>query len=184
MADDKFLEEIIIAGFGGQGVLSMGMLLAYAGMIENLNVAFLPSYGPEMRGGTANCNVVLSGDPVGSPVVDQADTLIVMNAPSLDKFEEHVRPGGIVLVNSSLIDRKVSRKDVKDYYFPVNEAANELGGSKVANIVMLGAYMAIKGFPQKSSILESFLKVFGENKKKFLPLNEQALLKGQSLAAP
>ncbi|MDR1893484.1 MAG: 2-oxoacid:acceptor oxidoreductase family protein [Spirochaetales bacterium] len=181
MKDQGFLEEIIIAGFGGQGVLSAGMILAYAGMLEGKNVAWLPSYGPEMRGGTANCNVVLSDDPVGSPVVSQADTLIVMNGPSLDKFENHVRPGGIIIVNSSLIERKVSRKDVTAYYFPLNDAAAELGSAKAANIVLLGAYMALKGFPQKPAVLESFLKVFGEGKKKFLPINEQALLKGQSL---
>ena len=182
MAKDKLLEEVIVAGFGGQGVLSVGMLLAYAAMLEGKNVAWLPSYGPEMRGGTANCSVVLSDDPVGSPVVSEADTLIVMNGPSLDKFEASVKPGGIILVNSSLVEKKVSRKDVTVHYFPVNDAASDMGNLKVANMIILGAYVALKKFPNTEAVLKSFLKVFGENKKHLLPLNEEALAKGAALA--
>ena len=182
MVKTKMLEEVIVAGFGGQGVLSVGMLMAYSGMIEGKNVAWLPSYGPEMRGGTANCSVVISDDLVGSPVVAEADTLIAMNGPSLDKFESQVKPGGLILVNSSLVERKVKRSDVKAFYFPVNDVASELGNLKVANMVMLGAYMALKEFPPREAVLKSFLKVFGENKKHLLPLNEQALQKGGDLA--
>ncbi|MBI9102641.1 MAG: 2-oxoacid:acceptor oxidoreductase family protein [Spirochaetales bacterium] len=183
MADKKIMEELIIAGFGGQGVLSIGKLLAYAGMIEGLNVAWFPSYGPEMRGGTANCNVVLSTDPVGSPVVSEADTLIAMNGPSLEKFEDSVKPGGCIFVNSSLISQKVKRDDVKVYYLDVNDQAIELGNDRVANMVMLGSYMKVKSFPSKEATLESFLKVFGERKKDLLPLNEKALDMGASLIA-
>jgi len=182
MVKTKMLEEVIVAGFGGQGVLSVGMLMAYSGMIEGKNVAWLPSYGPEMRGGTANCSVVISDDLVGSPVVAEADTLIAMNGPSLDKFESQVKPGGLILVNSSLVERKVKRTDVKAFYFPVNDVASDLGNLKVANMVMLGAYMTLKEFPPREAVLKSFLKVFGENKKHLLPLNEQALQKGGDLA--
>lgn len=174
-------EEIIVAGFGGQGVLAMGRLMAYAGMIQGKNVSWLPSYGPEMRGGTANCNVILSDELVGCPVISQATCLIAMNGPSLDKFESAVVPGGRILVNSSLIDRKVERTDVEVYYYPANDVALELGNAKATNMVMLGAYAALTGFPAKEKILESFLKVFGEGKKHLLPLNEAALTKGMEL---
>src|SRR5690554_2087593 len=119
-------ERLIIAGFGGQGVMSMGQLLTYSGMIENKNVSWLPSYGPEMRGGTANCNVIVSDGLIGSPVVTEATTAIVMNKPSLDKFEEDVVEDGNILINSSLIDKKTNRTDVKAYYVPANDIANEL----------------------------------------------------------
>jgi 2-oxoglutarate ferredoxin oxidoreductase subunit gamma len=167
-------EEIIIAGFGGQGVLSLGMLLVYAEMRENKNVSWLPSYGPEMRGGTANCNVIISDEMVGSPVISEADSLIVMNLPSLEKFENSVKPGGLILVNSDLIDKKVTRTDVTVHYLPVNVLAKEAGSDKAANVVMLGAYAAIKEFPSREFVSEAFLKVFGEKKKQFIPMNEKS----------
>ncbi len=175
-------EEIIIAGFGGQGVLSMGMLLVYAGMVEGKNVSWLPSYGPEMRGGTANCNVIISDDMVGSPVISQADTLIAMNLPSLEKFESRVKPGGRILVNSDLIDKKVSRTDVEVSYLPVNTTAMAGGGSdKAANVVMLGAYTALTGFPGKEAVFQAFHKVFGEKKAHLIPMNEEAFNEGAGL---
>ncbi len=177
-----FTEEVIFAGFGGQGVLSMGRMVAYAGMVKGMNVSWLPSYGPEMRGGTANCNVIVSDELIGSPVVAEADTLIVMNRPSLDKFESWVKPGGKILVNSSLIDRKVEREDVEAYYYPVNEVASECGNAKAANMVMLGAYIKQKGFLDEQDLLGAFVKVFGEDKKKLLPLNEKAVAEGVRLA--
>ena len=176
-----FVEEVIFAGFGGQGVLSMGKMLSYAGMMKGKNVSWLPSYGPEMRGGTANCNVILSDDLIGSPVVTDADTLVVMNRPSLDKFEKYVKPGGTILVNSSLIDKKVEREDVSAFYYPVNEVATDCGNAKAANMVMLGAYVAHKGFPTSDDLLGAFLKVFGEGKKGLLPLNEKAVAAGAAL---
>lgn len=171
-------ERIVIAGFGGQGVMSMGQLLTYAGMIENKNVSWLPSYGPEMRGGTANCNVMVSDDPIGSPIVTEATTAIVMNKPSLDKFEDDVVEGGNLFINSSLIDRKSERKDINAYYIPANELADELGNSKVANMIMLGAYVELTKVVKFESILEAFKKVFGERKAHLIPLNKQALEKG------
>lgn len=174
-------EEIIIAGFGGQGVLAMGRLLAYAAMVQGKNVSWLPSYGPEMRGGTANCNVVLSDDLVGSPVVSKATCLIVLNTPSLDKFEDSVIPGGKILVNSSLIERKVKRKDVEVHYYPVNDIALKLENLTVTNMVMLGAFSKLIGFPDKDKISESLIKVFGERKKHLFAVNESALKMGREL---
>ena len=171
--------RVICAGFGGQGVMSMGQLLTYAGMIESKEVSWLPSYGPEMRGGTANCSVTVSDKPVGSPVISgDATCAIVMNLPSLDKFESEVKTGGKILVNSSLIERKVERKDVDVYYIPANDIALELGNPKVANMIMLGAYLQTEPTVEVESILEAFKKVFGPSKEKFVPLNQIALEKG------
>ena len=171
--------RVICAGFGGQGVMSMGQLLTYAGMIEGKEVSWLPSYGPEMRGGTANCSVTVSDKPVGSPVISgDATCAIVMNLPSLDKFESEVKTGGKILVNSSLIERKVERKDIDVYYIPANDIALELGNPKVANMIMLGAYLQTEPTVEVDSILEAFKKVFGPTKEKFVPLNQMALEKG------
>jgi len=174
-------EEIIIAGFGGQGVLAMGRLMAYAGMVQGKNVSWLPSYGPEMRGGTANCNVIMSDTMVGSPVISKATCLIALNGPSLDKFEDFVRPGGKILVNSSLIDRKVKRDDVEVHYFPVNDEALKLDNVTVTNMVMLGAYSKLLGFPEEQKIVDSLIKVFGERKKHLFGVNEEALKLGRKL---
>ncbi|SCZ81678.1 2-oxoacid:acceptor oxidoreductase family protein [Acidaminobacter hydrogenoformans] len=172
-------EKVICAGFGGQGVMSMGQLMTYAGMIENKEVSWLPSYGPEMRGGTANCNVIVSDHLIGSPVItNDATAAIVMNLPSLDKFENHVKAGGMILVNSSLIVKKVARDDVNAYYIPANEIANELGNPRIANMVMLGAYLELAHPVKTDSVLEAFKKVFGESKAHLLPLNEAALRAG------
>lgn len=171
-------ERIIIAGFGGQGVMAMGQLLTYSGMIEDKNVSWLPSYGPEMRGGTANCNVTISTDPVGSPVVVEATTAIVLNKPSLDKFESSVVPGGKLFVNASLIDRKSIREDIEVYYIPANEIANDLGNSRIANMVMLGAYLEIVKPVDVDSIYKAYPKVFGEAKAHLLPINKDGLAKG------
>lgn len=171
--------RVICAGFGGQGVMSMGQLLTYAGMLEGKEVSWLPSYGPEMRGGTANCAVTVSSKPVGSPVISEdATCAIVMNLPSLDKFESEVRPGGKILVNSSLIDKKVKREDVEVFYIPANDIALELGNPRVANMVMLGAYLQTEPTVEMNSVLEAFKKVFGPSKEKFVPLNKEALEKG------
>ena len=171
-------ERVIMAGFGGQGVMSMGQLLAYAGMIENKNVSWLPSYGPEMRGGTANCNVMVSEDLIGSPIVTEATAAIVMNRPSLDKFEKDVMENGNLLINSSLIDRKTNRDNVNAYYIDANGIANDLGNNKVANMVMLGAYLELSKAVKVESIVEALKKVFGESKAHLIPLNEEALERG------
>lgn len=173
------IARVICAGFGGQGVMSMGQLLTYAGMLEGKEVSWLPSYGPEMRGGTANCAVTVSDKPVGSPLINgDATCTIAMNVPSLDKFEVDVEPGGKILVNSSLIERKVERTDVDAYYINANELAAELGNPKVANMIMLGAYLELSKTVEVDSVLEAFKKVFGPSKEKFVPLNKEALLKG------
>ncbi|MBQ9505984.1 MAG: 2-oxoacid:acceptor oxidoreductase family protein [Clostridia bacterium] len=130
--------EILIAGFGGQGVLFAGKFLAYKGLIEDRQVSWLPSYGPEMRGGTANCSVILSDDPVGSPIVSKPSVLMAMNLPSLDKYEKDVLPGGKIFVDSTLISRKVERTDVDVYYIPSTQLAREIGAPTLANMVMTG----------------------------------------------
>ncbi len=172
-------EKVIVAGFGGQGVMAIGKLLAYAGMLEDKQVSWLPSYGPEMRGGTANCDVIVSDRMVGSPIItDDATSAVIMNLPSLDKFESHVVKDGNLFVNESLIERKSKRDDIKTYYIPANEIAQKLGNAKAANMVMLGAYLEITKAVKPETIIEAFTKVFGEDKASFIPLNKEALKKG------
>lgn len=170
--------EIICAGFGGQGVLLMGQIIAYAGMLEEKNVSWMPSYGPEMRGGTANCCVIVSDEPVGSPVVTEADAVIVLNKPSLDKFEKSLKPGGSLFINSSLIDKKATRSDVMVHYIPVNDIAAEIGNARVANIVMLGAYIASSGTVSKESVIKAVEHVLGKSKAHLIPVNEKAFDEG------
>jgi 2-oxoglutarate ferredoxin oxidoreductase subunit gamma len=172
-------QKVIMAGFGGQGIMAIGKLLAYAGMIEEKHVTWMPSYGPEMRGGTANCAVVVSDDEVGSPLISKDGTAaIVMNLPSLSKFEKELVPGGKLIINKSLIDVEPTRKDLDVYYVSANELAMELGNAKVANMVMLGAYIELTKIVDVESVLHAFLKVFGENKTHLVPLNKDAMAKG------
>jgi len=172
------LERDIFAGFGGQGVLLMGQLLAQAALDENCQVAWLPSYGPEMRGGTANCSVTVSDKPVASPIIDHPTSLIVMNRPSLDKFEDALVPGGKLFINSSIIDRKATRTDIEVYYVPCNEIALELGSPKVANIVMLGAYIEQTKCVEAESIIGALQHKLGERKAHLIPVNRKALEAG------
>jgi len=130
--------QILIAGFGGQGILFSGKFLAYKGLMEDLQVSWLPSYGPEMRGGTANCNVILSDDPVGSPIITEPDVLIAMNLPSLQKYVDTVVPGGQIYVDSSLIDAKVERTDVDVFYIPATQMAKDAQISSLANMIIIG----------------------------------------------
>jgi 2-oxoglutarate ferredoxin oxidoreductase subunit gamma len=174
------LEEIIIAGFGGQGVMSMGQLLAYAGMLEGKHVSWLPSYGPEQRGGTANCAIVVSDEPVGSPVVSRPSAAIILNNPSFDKFEPHIRPGGLLILNSSLVSRKTARKDVKVIEVKATHLANELGNSQVANMILLGTYLANTPFISLHSVVYSLNKVLSPEKSHLIELNMKALEKGAS----
>lgn len=172
-------QKVIMAGFGGQGIMAIGKLLAYAGMLESRNVTWMPSYGPEMRGGTANCAVVISDDEVGSPLISKDGTsAIVMNLPSMTKFENELVPGGKLIINKSLIDIKPTRTDIEAYYVNANELAMELGNAKVANMVMLGAYLELSKTIETESVLKAFVKVFGEEKSHLVPLNKEALLKG------
>ena len=134
-------KEFIFAGFGGQGMLLIGKFLAMACMLDGKHVSWLPSYGPEMRGGTANCSVIVSDAPVASPLVDKADVVVAMNRPSLDKFESHVKPGGTLVINSSLIDRKAERDDIDVVYCDATRIAEEVGNPKGANVAILGALL-------------------------------------------
>ena len=171
--------RVICAGFGGQGVMSMGQLLTYAGMIEGKEVSWLPSYGPEMRGGTANCSVTVSDKPIGSPIISgDATCAIIMNLPSLEKFEQEIEPGGILLINSSLIHQKPKRDDINSYYIPANELSQELGGTKFANMIMLGAYLKLTNTVEVESVLEAFKKVFGPKKEKYLGVNRESIKLG------
>ncbi|MDA8210759.1 MAG: 2-oxoacid:acceptor oxidoreductase family protein [Clostridia bacterium] len=172
------LQEIIMAGFGGQGIMSMGQLLTYAGMLENKHVAWIPSYGPEMRGGTANCGVTISDREISSPVIFEPTAAIIMNRPSLDKFELTVKPGGFILVNSSLIEQKVQRTDIKACYIPANELAEGLGSSRVSGMVILGALLELTKVVSFDSVEESLKKVLPEYRYNLIPLNRQALEKG------
>lgn len=175
-------EKIICAGFGGQGVMAMGQMLTYAGMIEDKQVSWLPSYGPEMRGGTANCNVIVSESLIGSPIItDNATCAIVMNLPSLDKFESDVLKGGRLLINSSLIEKKSDRDDIEIFYIPANEIANELGNARVANMVMLGAYIELTKAVNVESLHKALMKVFGERKAHLMDVNKEALRRGAEL---
>lgn len=174
--------RIIIAGFGGQGVLMLGKLLAYAGMKEGKNVTWLPSYGPEMRGGTANCNVIISDDLIGAPIVTEATCVIVMNLPSLDRFEPFAQPGGWLLVNSSLIPRAPTRTDVQVLTIPVNDLAQQQGSPRVANVVMLGAYLALAQAVEKASIVAAIEDVLGTGKRHLLGINLNALEAGMAFA--
>ena len=176
------LDEIIIAGFGGQGVLLMGRLIAYAGMLEGKKVAWLPSYGTEMRGGTANCRVIICSDDVASPVVTNPKTLIAMNKPSLDKFEPEVETGCTIIINQSLISQDVKRNDVQVLKVPANEIANELGNIRVANMVALGAYLAAKKSIKVESIIKALEDTLGKKSKKIVELNKKAIEKGGELA--
>ena len=174
------IEKNIFAGFGGQGVLLMGQLLAAAAMHEGKHTTWVPSYGPEMRGGTANCSVILSDKEIDSPMVTRPTALIVMNRPSLEKFEDTVVPGGSIFVNSSMINIKVKRTDVNAYYVPCTEIATELGNPKVSNMIMLGAYIGKSKCVDIETVLEALLEKLGERKAKLIPLNREALKRGAS----
>ena len=175
-------KQIIISGFGGQGGLAIGKNLAEAGMDEGLNVTWAPSYGPEMRGGTANCSVIVSDDPVASPLVDKADVIVAMNRPSLDKFEEHVKPGGVLVINSSIIDRKAVRDDITVVYCDANGIAESIGNPKGANVAILGATLAKAPVTSVDSMMEAIRIELGEKKARFLEGNKKALLAGMEAA--
>ena len=173
-------KEIIISGFGGQGGLAIGKNLAEAGMAEGLNVTWAPSYGPEMRGGTANCSVVLSDKPVGSPVFAHPTELIALNEPSLAKFEAGVQPNGTVFINSDVVTDKVSRSDLAAYYVPCSKNAEEVGNPKVSNMVMLGAYVAVTKVLKPETIENMIEEMFAGPKAKFIPLNIEAFHRGMA----
>lgn len=172
--------EIILAGFGGQGILLIGKLLAYAGMKAGREVTWMPAYGPEMRGGTCNCTVVLSDRPIGSPISKSPHGLIALNLPSLDKFEETVRPGGIIVVNTSLINRLPRRSDLTVVAVPANEMAIECGSAKAANMVALGAYLGASGIARLEQMKVIVAEAFAA-KPALVAVNHEALSRGFAL---
>jgi len=176
----KYL-DVIIAGFGGQGVLLIGNLLAYAGMREKLNVTYIPVYGVEMRGGTANCTVVLSSDEIGSPIITRPKSLIVMNRPSLDKFQPMLVDGGIQLVNASLVDAELVEKPgrVTSLMIPANELADKVGNARAVNTIMLGAYVAATGAVKLKTVEDCLSAVMAP---KIVPINITALRAGAEYA--
>lgn len=167
--------QITIAGFGGQGLLFAGKVLAYAGLLEGRELSWLPSYGPEMRGGTANCNVILSDSPVGSPIVQNPNILMVMNGPSLDKYEKDITPNGMAFVDSALITRKLERTDVKACYVPASQLAVEMGVPTLANMILLGALVRSTGCVKVENLENALRKTVPAKKSDLIDLNLKAL---------
>ena len=174
------MKEIVFAGSGGQGVLTAGLIISDIAATEGINVTWVPSYGSAMRGGTANCSVVLSDKPVGSPVFNTSSELIALNEPSLEKFESGVLPGGCVFVNSDVVTDKVHRTDLTAYYIPCGQIADEVGNSKVSNMVMLGAYVAATKILKPETIETMIHEMFTGSKAKFVPLNIEAFKRGMA----
>ncbi len=174
--------QLLIAGFGGQGVLFAGKFIAYKGLMEEKEVSWLPSYGPEMRGGTANCSVILSDDPVGSPIVSNPDVLIAMNLPSLDKYEDATVSGGFIFIDSTLIGRKVERSDVKAFYIPATKMANEAGIPTLANMIMMGKMIKETGLVRFDDVIDTLKKIVSAKRANLLDANIKALEAGYNYA--
>lgn len=173
--------EIIVAGFGGQGVLFAGLVLAHAGMNAGRNVAWIPSYGPEMRGGTANCTVIVSDEEIGSPIVSRPSAVIVMNEPSLAKYAPKVKAGGTLVVNTSLVTSRTERSDIRVIEVPANSLAQELGNDKVANMVILGALLAAEEILPMGAVEEALVETLGPEKAHLVEPNGAALRRGAEL---
>jgi len=171
-------EEIIIAGFGGQGVLSMGKILSYSGIMQNQEVSWMPSYGPEMRGGTANVTVIVSDERVSSPILTEFDTAIVLNQQSMDKFEETVKPGGYLLYDPNGISRNPERKDINIFKINGAKLASEMGNTKIFNMVVLGAFLKMRPIVKLENVIKGLKKSIPERYHSLLPLNEEAISKG------
>ena len=171
---------MVFAGFGGQGVLFAGKVVAYAGLIEGRELSWLPSYGPEMRGGTANCSVCLSDEAIGSPLVTNPNVLVAMNRPSLDKFVNDVEPGGVILLDSSLIDVKVEREDVTTYYVPASKLAEENGLKGLANIILIGKLFKEVGFCAEETLDKALQKCIPARKADMLGFNRKAIELGRA----
>ena len=170
--------ELIIAGFGGQGVLLTGQIVVEAAVLESREVVWTPAYGPEMRGGPAFCTVIISSEAIGSPLVAHPDTAIIMDQPSLPKYQGQVRPGGILLLNSSLVTLREPRRDVTYYAIRANHLAEEIGDVRIANMVMLGAFVRLTGLVRQESILQALRATLPPRRRHLLPLNERALTAG------
>ena len=172
------MQEIILAGFGGQGILSMGKFIAMSGLEENKNVSWLPSYGPEMRGGTANCNVIVAEEEVGSPIINKATAIIVMNQPSLEKFEDYLLPGGVAILDSSLVPVMPKRTDVSVYAIPATEMAYEMGNATFAGVILLGKLIEVTGVVSKESFEKALYKILPPKRHGMIPDEMKALEAG------
>ena len=170
--------EILLAGFGGQGILFAGKFLAYKGLLEGKQISWLPSYGPEMRGGTANCSVIISDTPIGSPIVSKPDVLLVMNLPSLDKYEDAVKPGGKIFVDSTLIERKVRRTDVDVYYVPATQMANQMNAPTLANMILTGKVIRESGAVETEGLDAALKKVVSAKHADLFDINMNAIKTG------
>jgi len=174
-------EEIIIAGFGGQGVLSMGKILAYSGIMQDQEVSWMPSYGPEMRGGTANVTVILSDERINSPILNEYDTAIILNQPSLDKFESEIKPGGLLLYDNNGITNPPTRKDINIYLIEGAKEAATMGSPKTFNMIVLGAYLKVKPLVEMENVLKGLKKSLPERHHKLIPMNEKAITRGMEI---
>ncbi len=172
------MHQIILAGFGGQGILSMGHFIAHAALLEGKNVSWLPSYGPEKRGGTANCHVIVGDEEVGSPIISSATVLIAMNQPSLEKFESSVEPGGIIITDKSLVPVKPSRSDVRLYEIPATEMAYELGNPTYAGVVILGKLTALTGIMTEENFEKALKAILKPSRHYMIPDEMKALRQG------
>ncbi len=170
--------QFLFSGFGGQGILFAGKFLAYKGLTDGKEVSWLPSYGPEMRGGTASCGVIISDEPVGSPIVSNPDVLVAMNLPSLDKYESAVTPGGIIFADSTLIERKVQREDVTVYYIPATKMAGDNGIPTLANMIIVGKLLAVLGENGEEDIANALRKVISARKADLYDANRKAMQLG------
>ena len=178
------LEKTICAGFGGQGVMSMGRLIAETAMANGFEVSWLPSYGPEMRGGTANCHVIVSSTPIGSPVISaDATSVLALNLPSMHKFATELVEQGLMIFNSSLIEQEPDRRDIRTIPIAANEIASDIGNLKAANMVMLGAFIELTNVVKLDEVMAELGKMFGSGKEQFIPVNERALRRGMEAAA-
>ncbi len=176
-------EEVIISGFGGQGALFAGQLLAYAGIAEKLHVTWIPSYGPEMRGGTANCTVILSDEPIGAPIIRHPSAAVVLNLPSMEKYEPLVKEGGLLVVNQSLVPARSQRDDLRVVYIRASDIATELGNPRMANLVLLGALLQGTAIVSLDAVETELGKHISERHRQWLGANSEALSKGFDLAA-
>lgn len=174
-------EEIIIAGFGGQGVLSMGKIMAYSGMLQGMEVSWMPSYGPEMRGGTANVNVILSDERISSPILRNFDTAIILNQQSMDKFEHTVKPGGMLIYDGNGITRHPERKDIEIYRIEAAEEAVKMKMQKVFNMIVLGGFLKVKPILHTENVLKGLKKSLPERYHHLIPLNEEAIKRGMEI---
>ncbi len=171
-------EEIIIAGFGGQGVLSMGKIMAYSGVMQDMEVSWMPSYGPEMRGGTANVIVIISSERISSPIIKLFDTAIILNQQSLDKFESSVKPGGVLIYDGNGITRHPERKDISIYRIDAAEEASKMNNTRIFNTIVLGGFLKVKPIIKLENVIKGLKKSLPERYHNLIPINEKALQRG------